>query len=423
MKEVMNYKNIFDQDTLLLYAIYFVLMAYNVAVVTKYKVFYIYSVLVFAVLFIKYAKDKKINHSILKNNWMIIGLFFSFYLSTIWAYKPDKTFEASFWATIFLVVYFIFYYFVKEYHYKDVKKLYILLPIFISVVNCIILFKNGKIRGIGGSYSNIMAGLVEVSLPFVIWEIKFNPKKATPYLFLVLVVLNILISESRGSVAILFCATFLIPVFYTDNIKDFSKYLGYCICTLAVFFFLVVSIPYTQKYYQRIYSRIEKGVKTFDVGRVLSAKEVMIQKGDSRRMIQYHMGWNTIKKYPYLGIGYGSYRHLMERNYDVEQGKIPHNVIFTVWTGSGLVGLFLFLGFIIKTFNNFRKEYRLFKGKDKKYAFWIKANVFALILLLLHGQFRPLLINPIFYLPLATGMALSLTARSNNARIQKKRAG
>nr|MDA3915768.1 O-antigen ligase family protein [Deltaproteobacteria bacterium] len=375
-------------------------------------------------LIIQYHLNIKKSIKAVKKNIFLLGLYFSFFLSCLWSYNPKNTLSSSFWASIFLGCYFIFYFAAKKYDFKKLDMIYIILPVFLSILNIIFLIKYGRLRG-DGSYSNHMAAMVEVAIPFLLYKIRIDYKNKMIWVALFLTVFSLIISESRGSYLILLCSFFIVPFFWGRSFKHLVKYFVYSLIVLSLTIFVLFNFPYVEKYINNVSKRIDKSYSQFNLGKVFSSGKItkVRRDGITKRMIQYHMGINTIRHHPFIGIGYDSYRQYMKEEYHLAKGKakISHNVFFTVWTSSGLLGMFCLMGVLFSAFNNLKKEYFYYKELNREYTYWIMANFFALLILLLHGQFRPLLTNVMFYLPLAAAVAMGAD-EENNQREGKREA-
>jgi O-antigen ligase len=69
---------------------------------------------------------------------------------------------------------------------------------------------------------------------------------------------------------------------------------------------------------------------------------------DSDRMVSLQTGLAIAKEHPLFGVGAGDLKREVKKIYniehpDIEQAKMPHNQLLSVWAGTGLFGLLLFL--------------------------------------------------------------------------------
>lgn len=385
-----------------------ILFIYPIAILTKLKIYYIYSTFIFYVLAIISFYIKRNLFYLTKKNGLVILFFSCFYLSSFWGIDIVNSLLSSFWITIYLLIYIIFCAAVVNTDAEKIGKVFLYLPIFFFFINIYVMIKYGDLRPLDiaihkeiGSYSNHMVGIVEICIPFIYYYKKKSNYKLIANVAFLITIFNILISQSRGGVLILATSIILTVLFYSRNISSFINILVYLLLSVVIILAIMMNINFTKKkvimLYERIINSNYKNVEIFN-------EEVLYirDKNINVRTIQYQMGINTIRKYPIGGIGYGNFKHQMEKIYGI--GVIPHNFIFTIWTGSGLLGLLLFFVIIVKVFRNLWKQYFIYKKINPKYSFWYISTGIAFSLLLLHGLFRPLLNNPILYLVLALGL-------------------
>ncbi len=429
-----NKRNIFNikHGQLFLLLIYGTIPIYFIAILSKYKLFYIYIVFVFYILAIVSFYYWETLVYIIRKNILMIGLFCSFYLSSIWAIDRANTLYSSFLISIFLVLYFMFCFIVVKNKVKNIEGLYILILIFLFILNVIMLFNYGNIRAeatelkkfiissggsassietmemgeIIGSYSNHMAAMVEVCIPFILNFFRFQKKKSLLHIILLVMILfNIFISQSRGGFLILGITILLIPFVYCKSILQFIKLVFYGCLIISILMLVLINIPTTNKLIIAIIYRVITMQNIFQKHKY----EVIYEK--NKREIMYIEGLHIIKENPILGIGYGNFKTYVDGIYGY--GVSSHNIFFTLLTGSGILGLIIFISIILKALKNLWLNYKFFSINNTEYSWWFLANFIALLLLLTHGQFRPLLNNPIFYLPLAVGI-MNSPVRENN---------
>ena len=82
---------------------------------------------------------------------------------------------------------------------------------------------------------------------------------------------------------------------------------------------------------------------------------------DSDRLTSVQVGWEIGKRNPLIGVGAGDLKEAVEREYTVSYPesapKMPHNQFVTIFAGTGVIGLGLFiLGFFYPIL--YRKNYR-----------------------------------------------------------------
>ena len=396
---------------------------YIVARLTQYKLLYIYTVFVFYILTILSFYYSKGFLYVLKKNILIVGLFASFYLSAIWGVRNMGVIRASGIVTIYLIVYFIFCFVAANYTSKEIGRVYKFLPIFLFILNIFLIYKFQNIRiettqiseflqsysqgtaklmdakeakDVLRSFPNHMVALVEVCIPFLLYFVKFQRRKVFIYMTLTLTLFNILISQSRSAYIIFVIAVVLTALLYSRSIFKSIKNVCSVFLIMVVIIAILLYIPQTNKLINIAWHRFISFPKNI---------QIFMEEGQSttgQRMEMYQTGFRIIREHPILGIGYGNFKLYMEKIYGT--GIISHNVIITVWTSAGIIGLTLFLCIIFKAFKNLWRRYKFYYKSDPEKAYWFLANWIALFILLIHGQTRPLLVNPIFYLPLAVGL-------------------
>jgi O-antigen ligase len=319
---------------------------------------------------------------------------------------PGNTFTSSWKVSISFVVFLIFCFTVVNASIEQLMKFYIIVPIFLFVVNVILLLKFGTLRPgyfdagkVIGSYTNHMVTMSLVSTSIVVYY--FMQKKSNIinfFLVFLLCVFNVLISQSRGGVLILFIGIALIILLFRFNIRKKFKYLALTVISLAIVLSILLGVAHTR---QLIFSFLERTTSSkIDPSKIFDEPFDQYDKDMSHRIIIFNLGFNTIKQNPVLGIGYGSFKRYMG-DYFQRRGILPHNIIISIWTGSGLLGIFLFLGIIYKAFRNVFIRVKHFASVNPEYSGWYIANGIALFLMLISALIRPVLGMPALFLPLA----------------------
>ncbi len=69
---------------------------------------------------------------------------------------------------------------------------------------------------------------------------------------------------------------------------------------------------------------------------------------DGERLVSLSVGLQIVQEHPLLGVGAGDlrqevYRRFAEQYPDIEHPKMPHNQFITIWAGTGLLGLLIFI--------------------------------------------------------------------------------
>ncbi len=411
---------------------------YVIARLTQYKFFFIYTAFVFYNLLILSFYYRKALFYTVKNNVLMIGLFASFYVSSVWSINRGEVLWSSFVVTIYLLVYMIFCFIVVNYTHKDIEGIYMFIPVFLFVLNVVLIYKYGNIRvetvqvnefiiSRGGeatdligiervrdvlrSFPNHMVALVEVCIPFLLYFIKFQRRKLFLYMILALALFDVFISQSLSAYAVLIIVLVMTSLMYSRNAFRFIKYMFAMLLVVGIIFSVLLAIPRTNRFINITWYRLARfsdNVQTFVEGGEEEA---------GNRIKMYKTGFKIIRKHPVLGVGFDNFGAYMQKIYGFE--VISHNVIFTVWTGSGIIGLILFLSIIFKAFKNLWRKHKHYYRSNPELSYWFLANWIALLLLLIHGQTRPLLNNPVFYLPLAVGLMSKDTASGEEEYLKR----
>ena len=407
----------------------FGLMAMHfIAKLTMYRFFYFYTTGAFLfIIFLSVYSDygRKIIHITLRSKLLIV-MFLWFFLSASWSVFPALTQFEAMSLGIYLIVYFIFCYTCLNCSSEDVRKLYKLFVLIMIIINMIVIIKFGTIRPESakttsfllennvltanttgkevkdaiGSYCNGMVGILGALLPFVIYCAYFERrrKKLLSVLLLILTLISLIAAQSRAAYAIIIFSFFTTGLFYTKNILAKLKRLIFGIFLLCVVIIGLYSIPVTKRYVSVVMHRFQVPDKIAANGTGSRAYSLL-----SSRIDMYEQGLKVIKEHPFLGFGMGAFKPEMERKYGRGQ-HIMHNVLLNLWTGGGIVPVFIFLFVFLKAFRNLWKYYKILLPYDKKEAYWYLCNFIVLCILFLHGQIRPQLSNTFMYFPLAIGL-------------------
>ncbi len=404
---------------------------YFIARLTKYKVLYIYVAVILLFLFLVSAHYLNTLAVVLKKNLMMIVLFGSFFLSALWSLYPEETLRSSAIIALYLVIHLVFCFVVLKASPHHIGLVYKLLPIFLFALNLFFIARYGNIRiesenlkeviissgyqtttvdrtevkAAIHSYPNHMGAVTEICMPFLFFFFRFSKNKLFVIFLIIINIFNIMVSQSRGAYLILVLSLIMIPLLYNRNFFKFvsSAFLWILICALV--YGALSLIPVTGKFMDVIEHRIlatELSPVSFETEDISESGKDMI-----KRDLMYAAGVHIIKKKPLSGIGYGSFKYYIKDMFG--RNLIPHNIFITLWTGSGILAVLLFASIIIKAFRNLWLKFRHLKNTDRLLSYWFLTNCIALFFLLVHGQFRPLLNNPVFYLPLAVGLMCTIT--------------
>ena len=179
---------------------------------------------------------------------------------------------------------------------------------------------------------------------FIVIILLISTKKLAYKLFYglssVLLLINIMFSQSRNALIAIVIGAFIIAVLYDKRFIILSF-------ILPVIFLIIPSIR----------SRV---FQIFDMSQ------------NSSRFKIWNIDWLMIKDYPLAGIGYENFSvqyplyTAKNPNFIVENGYIaihPHNIFLKIQTELGIIGSILFISFIIATIITL---YKLIKSKRNK---------------------------------------------------------
>jgi O-antigen ligase len=381
---------------------------FPISILTQYKFFYITtSFAVFSISIL--ALYRTINVTwLLKKSIGVFVLFAMFYLSCLWSINPDGTVIRCLEISIFLLVFVNSLVWMRYVSYKKVRDLFVFLPFVIAAINVILLTIYGDIRPVNsamheeiGSYSNHSAAIMTAILPYIVYMLKFTPKKKILVgLSLVLNVSAILISQSRAAYLVMIISLILMGVLYNKGVKHTSIALGrYLLLLMGIMFITYCTTPdLLMESINRIAS-----TKLYLTGELVRGETV-----DYERLLMYREGLNAIRENPFWGIGFGSLKEYMEEKHGY--GKISHNILITIWAGSGILAVLIFFRLVYKVLQNLFTAYKTEKRSNPEKSYYYLASAISMVAMLIHGMFRSQLALPFFYFPLAMGVMLDKKA-------------
>ncbi|MFZ1496413.1 MAG: O-antigen ligase family protein [Saprospiraceae bacterium] len=76
-------------------------------------------------------------------------------------------------------------------------------------------------------------------------------------------------------------------------------------------------------------------------------QEKNLASSDASRMVAWELARKSISEHPIFGVGLGDVKNTMEAHFTFSypslKPKLPHNQYLTIWLGTGLLGLFVFI--------------------------------------------------------------------------------
>jgi O-antigen ligase len=355
----------------------------------------------------------------------VVLFFAQMLISSLWAERVRESLWKASLTYIFLWVFVVSFIQFSRMRYEYIRYLTLIFPYFVLIVNIIIYVKYGSVRSyessmkdVVGSFSNIGPAHVLLLIPFNIYYLYFERRhKLAAILSFGVSLIVILISESRGAYLMLLLVIALTIWFYEQRL--FQK-MAFAFRVWVPILLLCTCFLFAYGYGRTVTPVLDR----FSRSQLLSPSvydDPERNEADFGRVVQYTEAINAIIREPLTGIGFNGIFYEIERKYGV--GKISHNMISTAWAEMGMVGLVLLGIIVINSVKFANRARRLNRRSDRVRYGFASAVMVALLVGLIHGQFRPQLSNAIFYVVL--GLALSLGSgkvktRRPNVTMQKE---
>lgn len=159
-------------------------------------------------------------------------------------------------------------------------------------------------------------------------------------------------------------------------------------------------------------------------------KERFTEAGEDRtsqqRILYLENGWDMIKQYPILGVGYYNFSRYFTMYYEddillnSETAELPHNIFIQVGTDAGFLGLTLFFALILTgLWIAFRP--RSAETDDTMFSALAAGLGYGLIGFVVSGQFVTVAYYPFLWIGLAFIVALSNVTQAATAEKRKIR--
>lgn len=124
--------------------------------------------------------------------------------------------------------------------------------------------------------------------------------------------------------------------------------------------------------------------------------------GNSRhRMERWEDGWETMKKYPLLGVGYNNWTTYYPRNFvpDVPGTPLVHNFLVEAGTEHGFTGAILLILLLLSMFSKLSKVRKHAKTSGDPYSEWMSLGLSCgLIGFIISGSFVTVLYYPYIWI-------------------------
>ncbi len=303
---------------------------------------------------------------------LIIYLIFIIYifLSSFWAVDQLKVFRGGLTFINALFIYFIVINAVKkeediEFYVEILKKIgliisLIIISIFIHNYELIHygFYQYKKEIAIPLGKSNYLASFLSFFL-FTTFSF-YDKKKLMNILIIILILLGIMLTGSRGALVSIF-AGFL---FFTARYKKYVLWLGF----LLIFIFLI------QMYSNVLNIRLFREMLHVNALTPIS------------RLIMMNAGWEVFKLNPILGVGLHNIRVILPQNYFLPGTEI-HNGLIQMLSEAGLIGTFLYSAIYIYCIKLWRSLNYFFK--EKYFGFFI-----GIMVMVIHSNFEIIFLTP-----------------------------
>jgi O-antigen ligase len=355
---------------------------------------------------------------VVRNGWRVILLFIWLAFSALWSPDPAHTLWSVLIMSPGLMGFLIFAFLLTHYSPDEFCRPLLALLVILAIVNLILIATYGSVRvversldDVRGSFCNGMVAISEACIPFVAYTFRGGRRKAYAVLFVAILVFNTLVSQSRGGVIVMSVAVLMLILAQAGKTRRFARSLVAMVLGIIVIGILLMNVAYTRTLALETMDRfigMQPGWDLLDPNRMLYT----IPDDAEVRTVQLKLGMEIIEDSPWGGIGYGSVQVYMADHF--RAGYVAHNFLVEVATGVGLPGLAFFFYVIIGATLLLRKRYLYYKKTDSDQSYWYMVNIISLAIVLLHGMFRPLLQNPMLYIPLAAAY-MAVIPRSSQA--------
>ncbi len=179
-------------------------------------------------------------------------------------------------------------------------------------------------------------------------ENKFKKDSFFPYFYIIALILQIIsvfLSATRGSIIALFAGSFVAVLVYAI-LEPKKKYLRWSVSGFLAVIILFVSVVFGFKESSFVQD-------TVSLRRI---SEISLDSGTVKaRFINWGIAWNAIKERPLLGYGQGNYSTIFDTNYDVRMWNQEqyfdrvHNLFFDWTIAAGFIGLLSYLAIVAST--------------------------------------------------------------------------
>jgi len=190
---------------------------------------------------------------------------------------------------------------------------------------------------------NLFAVFLCMSLPFFLFLLVERKSRGLTMVSIggiILLLFVIILTRSRGGLLSLLFSVFLFYILIFKNKKSCARPTGSKKFLPAIFILCFLII---------IFLVIQNATRTRDI-RGASLPERLLNISTIRERLFYILtGGEIIKEFPIFGAGPGGYalHYPLHRQFGARETQYAHNFIIQLWAELGLVGIILFLGFVI----------------------------------------------------------------------------
>ena len=310
------------------------------------------------------------NFYFLKNKNFHFLIFFSIYLilNSIFLGKNIESITRSVGFLRFVILAFAIDYYLslenRKYE-KTIFKFWTLIFLFVTFDLFIEYFlKYNLFTGYTSEYLGRLGGLTGPELKiggfyfgFVLLALTFitsNNKKIIYLFFMLFLIIAFLIGERSNFIKIFIISSIFI-LFFNKNL--IVKNLIFLLVIMVIGIFVIIN---NQNFKLRYYNQI--------IEKVIQLKNNVSTITHNKHLEHYATAIQVIKKNPIFGVGVKQYRYeSFKKEYNTfnnvsinGMGNHPHQIHFELLAELGFVGYFplmyYFIYFILKSFNNFRKN-------------------------------------------------------------------
>lgn len=371
-----------------------------------YRIYFITLLVVFIAVFIAYALNKGWKLYISKLDLAVLALFSLPLISTLWSISPTDTLSRGLFASFGFLLYYMYTRFINHDMTEAMTRISRMNILSLLLLSMMIFMVFGTLRAnsyeskqVIGSVSNGIPAVIVICVPYMMREFSLSRHKLFYTGVLLLALFIAVLSESRGGMLLIVVAIALSYVISPENLEKKVVNIFVLGVLPAILLFFVISAGAQAEFFINTWERIQSS-------QLLSAGISEVPRRDQadfERAVMYHEGFKIVSGLPLLGVGFGGLHVITERLYG--DGIISHNLVITAWGELGIAGM------LVVTFLFGTLLYRLYvlqgdRTINLRLRYDAAATIVALVVLLMHAQFRPFYSNPMIPIVLAHAVML-----------------